>query len=74
MEKELATMKHSMNFEHIKQRWPELHQLAAFAEEYAISDPQSSLVKLRCFAEKVVGFLYEELCLPVLPTSNIFDK
>ncbi|WP_075593191.1 DEAD/DEAH box helicase family protein [Pseudoalteromonas sp. PAB 2.2] len=67
-------MKHSMNFEHIKQRWPELHQLAAFAEEYAISDPQSSLVKLRCFAEKVVGFLYEELCLPVLPNSNIFDK
>ncbi len=74
MKKELATMKHSMNFEHIKQRWPELHQLAAFAEEYAISDPQSSLVKLRCFAEKVVGFLYEELCLPVLPNSNIFDK
>ncbi|WP_213607889.1 DEAD/DEAH box helicase family protein [Pseudoalteromonas sp.] len=67
-------MKQSMNFEHIKQQWPELHQLAAFAEGYAISDPQSSLVKLRCFAEKVVGYLYTELRLPVLPTSNIFDK
>ena len=63
-----------MNFEHIQSKWPELHQLAAFAEEYAISDPQSSLVKLRCFAEKVVGYLYKELSLPVLPTSNIFDK
>ncbi|WP_394190639.1 DEAD/DEAH box helicase family protein [Pseudoalteromonas atlantica] len=67
-------MKQSMNFEHIQTKWPELHQLAAFAEEYAITDPQSSLVKLRCFAEKVVGFLYKELRLPVLPTSNIFDK
>ncbi|WP_288987980.1 DEAD/DEAH box helicase family protein [uncultured Pseudoalteromonas sp.] len=67
-------MKQSMNFEHIQSKWPELHQLAAFAEEYAISDPQSALVKLRCFAEKVVGYLYKELSLPVLPTSNIFDK
>ncbi len=63
-----------MNFEHIQSKWPELHQLAAFAEDYAITDPQSSLVKLRCFAEKVVGYLYKELSLPVLPTSNIFDK
>jgi len=63
-----------MNFEHIQSKWPELHQLAAFAEDYAITDPQSSLVKLRCFAEKVVGYLYKELRLPVLPTSNIFDK
>ncbi len=67
-------MKQSMNFEHIQSKWPELHQLAAFAEDYAISDPQSALVKLRCFAEKVVGYLYKELSLPVLPTSNIFDK
>ncbi|MDO6718701.1 DEAD/DEAH box helicase family protein [Psychrosphaera sp. 1_MG-2023] len=63
-----------MNFEHIQKKWPELHQLAAFAEEYAISDPQSSLVKLRCFAEKVVGYLYKELQLPVFPNSNIYDK
>ncbi|WP_254911255.1 DEAD/DEAH box helicase family protein [Pseudoalteromonas sp. A601] len=67
-------MKQSMNFEHIQSKWPELHQLAAFAEDYAITDPQSSLVKLRCFAEKVVGFLYKELRLPVFPNSNIFDK
>lgn len=67
-------MKQSMNFEHIQNKWPELHQLAAFAEEYVISDPQSALVKLRCFAEKVVGYLYKELRLPVFPNSNIYDK
>jgi type I restriction enzyme, R subunit len=67
-------MKQSMNFEHIQTKWPQLHQLAAFAELYAITDPQSSLVKLRCFAEQVVGFLYKELQLPVFPNSNIYDK
>jgi len=37
-------MKQSMNFEHIQSKWPELHQLAAFAVDHAITDPQSSLV------------------------------
>jgi|TARA_R110002033_G_C3896287_1_gene239488 type I restriction enzyme R subunit len=67
-------MKQTMNFEHIQGKWPKLHQLAAFAEEYVITDPQSSLVKLRCFAEQVVGYLYKELQLPVFPNSNIYDK
>jgi type I restriction enzyme R subunit len=67
-------MKQSMNFEHIKKKWPQLHQLAAFAEKYAIDDPQSSLVKLRCYAEQVVGYLYKELQLPVFPNSTIYDK
>ena len=67
-------MKKSMNFEHIQKKWPQLHQLAAFAEEYVINDPQSALVKLRCFAEQVVGYLYKELRLPVFPNSTIYDK
>ena len=67
-------MKQSMNFEHIQHKWPELHQLAAFAEDYVISDPQSALVKMRCFAEKVVGYLYQELRLPVLGNATIYDK
>ncbi len=67
-------MKQSMSFEHIQKRWPQLHQLAAFAEEYAIDDPQSALVKLRCFAEQVVGYFYKELRLPVFPNSTIYDK
>lgn len=67
-------MKQSMNFEHIQHKWPELHQLAIFAEEYVISDPQSALVKMRCFAEKVVSYLYQELRLPVLGNATIYDK
>lgn len=67
-------MKQSMNFEHIQNKWPQLHQLAAFAEAYVIDDPQSALVKLRCFAEQVVGYLYKELRLPVFPNSTIYDK
>ena len=54
-------MKQTMNFEHIQGKWPKLHQLAAFAEEYVITDPQSSLVKLRCFAEQVVGYFKRKL-------------
>ena len=67
-------MKQSMNFEHIQNKWPQLHQLAAFAEAYVIDDPQSALVKMRCFAEQVVGYLYKELRLPVFPNSTIYDK
>lgn len=67
-------MKQSMNFEYLKGKWPKLHELAAFAEEYTYSDPQSSLVKLRCFAEHVIGYLYKELNLPVFYKSNIYDK
>jgi type I restriction enzyme R subunit len=67
-------MKQSMNFEHIQTKWPQLYQLSAYAEEYAISDPQNSLVKLRFFAEQVVVYLYKELQLPDFPNSNFYDK
>nr|WP_239032960.1 DEAD/DEAH box helicase family protein [Pseudoalteromonas luteoviolacea] len=63
-----------MNFEHIRERWPQEHQLLAYAEQYVITDPQSALVKMRCFAEKVVGYLYQELKLPIYANANIFDK
>lgn len=66
-------MKQSMSFEHL-QPWPELHQLAAFAEDYACGDPQSALVKMRCLMEKVVGVIYAKLKLPVYPNSSIVDK
>lgn len=67
-------MKQSMNFEFIKTHWPELHKLCAFAEDYIYSDPQSALIKLRCFAEKTVGFLYDELNLPVGYNDSFADK
>ncbi|OOE55500.1 DEAD/DEAH box helicase family protein [Salinivibrio kushneri] len=67
-------MKTSVNFEHLRKDWPELAELGAFAENYAVTDPQSAMVKLRCYVEKIVGYLYRELRLPVLPNASIYDK
>ncbi|MCG9642109.1 DEAD/DEAH box helicase family protein [Vibrio sp. Isolate34] len=63
-----------MNFEHLREQWPELAELGAFAETYAVVDPQSALVKLRCYVEKIVGYLYQELHLPVAPNASMHDK
>ncbi|AXN05245.1 DUF4145 domain-containing protein [Vibrio anguillarum] len=63
-----------MNFEYLRKDWPELAELGAFAEAYAVSDPQSALVKLRCYVEKIVGYLYYELRLPVAPNASMHDK
>jgi type I restriction enzyme R subunit len=66
-------MKQSMSFKHLQSR-RELHELVAFAEDYACTDPQSALVKLRCFMEKIVGEIYHQLHLPVYPNSSLIDK
>lgn len=63
-----------MNFEHLRAQWPELAELGAFAETYAVVDPQSALVKLRCYVEKIVGYLYQDLHLPVTPNASMHDK
>lgn len=56
-------MQVSTNFEFMKDRWPELAELASFAETYAYTDPASSLVKIRIFSERLVDVLYYELGL-----------
>jgi len=50
----------SQNFEHLRPYWPELANIASHAEKYTFDDPQSALVKLRCFAELLVGIVYRE--------------
>ncbi|EHN69885.1 ATP-dependent DNA helicase [Aliivibrio fischeri] len=62
------------NFELLEQRWPQLASFAQYAEGYAYTDPQSSLTKLRCFCEAIVGVLYRELSLPCEPRTNLIDK
>ena len=64
----------STNFQPLKARWPQLYQHAAFAEQYAHTDPHTVAVKLRCFAEALVGFLYRELRLPSEPSDGFFEK
>lgn len=60
----------SVNFEILRDGWPELAGLGAFAEAYAHADPASALVKLRLFAENLTKDIYRELRLPKpdLPT------
>ncbi|MFX4223497.1 MAG: DEAD/DEAH box helicase family protein [Thalassobaculum sp.] len=61
----------SQNFEHLRDRYPELASLGGFAERYAYSDPASSLVKLRTFGEQFTGALYLRLKLD-RPYSRAF--
>ena len=61
------------NFDFIKPYHPELFALCTSAVAYVYSDPQSAVVKLRCFAERYVSFIYEELALPSHGASNFFE-
>jgi type I restriction enzyme, R subunit len=63
----------SVNFEFLRQHWPELAELGAIAEQYAHPDPESALVKLRLYGEGVVGSVYHRLRLPRLPQSSFID-
>ncbi len=64
----------SANFKLLQERWPDLYEYASFAEHYAYSDPHTSIIKLRCFAEQLVGTLYRELLLPCNPGDGFFEK
>jgi len=48
----------SKNFEFLRPTHPELADLAGFAEQYLYTDPDSSFVKLRKFAEYLVKSVY----------------
>ncbi len=64
---------HSINFEFLRTKWPELAGLAGFAEAYAHSDPASALAKLRSFGEQMVLSIFHELRLPKLVRANLID-
>ncbi len=61
------------NFIFIEKYQPEFARLCSQAEGYVYSDPQSAVVKLRCFAEKYVGFIYRELSISSDGTKNLFE-
>ena len=64
----------SNNFQPLKSRWPQLYEHANLAERYVYSDPQTATIKLRCFAETLVGTLYRELNLPSDPGDGFFER
>lgn len=63
----------SLNFEHLRSRWPSLASLGGFAEQYVHVDPESAVVKLRSFAEGCVAIVYDDAGLPKVPMSNFID-
>lgn len=58
----------------LKKRWPQLYEYANIAEKYAHTEPDITIIKLRCFAEKIVGILYRELNLPCERNDGLFEK
>lgn len=63
----------SLNFEPLRVAYPELANMGGYAEHYAHTDPESALVKLRNFAERLVDRLYLKLKLERVPQSNFVD-
>lgn len=64
----------SSNFQPLQKRWPQLYEHANFSEQYAYTDAHTAIVKLRCFAEQLVGILYRELNLPCERNDGFFEK
>lgn len=50
----------------LRDNWGELAYFGAYAEKYLYSDPQSSVVKLRCFIKSLVPTIYQEVYLSFL--------
>ena len=63
----------SVNFEILRDGWPELAALGGFAESYAHADPASALVKLRLFAENLTKDIYRDLRLPKPEEPTLID-
>jgi len=60
------TVMESINFEFLRKHadWKTLADLGGFAEGYAHPDPVAAVVKLRSYAEVIVGWIYDSLRLP----------
>lgn len=63
----------SINFELLREGWPELASLGGFAESYAHDDPISSLTKLRSFCEQIAKAVHHRLKLPRLVRPGLLD-
>lgn len=63
----------SLNFEFLRNGWPQLTELGGFAERYLDTDPQSACTKMRLFAEEMTRGLYRLLGLERLPEASFMD-
>ena len=63
----------SINFEMLRNHWPDLATLGAHAENYVYSDSESCLVKLRNYIEQIVRWLYKKERLPEGYRASLYD-
>ena len=63
----------SVNFEFLRQDWPQLASLAGFAEMYVNADPVSSLIKLRIYTEQMAEIVYEQFGLQRPYTPSLIN-
>lgn len=63
----------SINFEFLRDTYPELADLAGFAENYVHTDQTSCMVKLRTFAEFLVKAVFARNHLPSDVRNNLND-
>lgn len=63
----------SRNFEFLRLKRAVLADLAGFAEQYAHSDPASSLIKQRSFVEQIVTLIYQLFRLRPPYSDNLND-
>ena len=54
------------NFEFLRQYWPTLADIASLSESYLYTDPNSAIMKMGMFAERLVGeiFVFENIPFP----------
>lgn len=62
------------NFNFISKTRHSLSLHASKAEKYAYSDPESTAVQLRIFAEKFVDAIYSDLSIPLNSNLDLFGK
>ena len=62
----------SVNFDILKDRWPELAALGGLAESHTHTDPASALTKLRLFAENLTKDIYRDERLPKSKKTAFF--
>ena len=63
----------SINFEFLRNRWPELSSLGGFAEQYVWPDPPGALVKLRTFVESMIHRFYDEHGIPKPSSDSLIE-
>ena len=63
----------SLNFELLREQWPELAGLGGFAESYAHSDPVGAIGKLRSFCEHAAKAVRFKLRLPKLFRPGLLE-